>query len=243
MKPDVLLTWPTGCDYPLARLQLETSKAFFKKVIISFYSHGLHDFSSFIRESHKDFLCLFSPVFNDAWREAAVTLALSHSKSDEVIFTEQDFFWKSEQFLIRVAEARKKYDIVGIKQGNRLHPCFIQTSRALIEKTSKDFSVQGFGKDHFQKFSEEALALGSFIDLKDIGLFEGIDWYHFSSMTWNLQRILDDDTKDFHEPQEFLVYNAYSRTKQVKQDPRWLAHTYYAEMLLTKFGRFLNQDI
>lgn len=241
MKPDVILTWPTGCDYPLARLQLKTHRKYFKDVIIAFNPKGALNFSEFIRTAHKDFTCLFSPVDNECWREAAVTLALQESKSDEVIFTEQDFFIKDEQFLIRVAEARKKYDIVGIRQGNRLHPCFIQTSRKLIEKTSKDFSVQGQDKDHFQKFAAEALAAGSFIDLKDIGLFEGTDWYHFSSMTWNLWRVLNDDVREMHEVNEFLVYNAYSRTKQVKQDPRWLALTYYAEKLLTKFGRFLNQ--
>ena len=241
MKPDVIFTWPTGCDYPLARLQLATFRKYFKDVIVVFYSHGKIDLSDFIRRAHKDFRCFFSPVNNECWREAAVTMALKKSMSDEVIFTEQDFFWKSEKFLETVAEARKKYDIVGIKQSNRLHPCFIQTSRALIERTSKDFSVQGQDKDHFQRFAAEALAVGSFIDLKDIGLFEGTDWYHFSSMTWNLMRIFDDDIKEMHESLEFLVYNAYSRTKQVPQDPRWLAHTFYAELLLTKFGRFLNQ--
>jgi hypothetical protein len=240
MKPDVIITWPTGCDYPLCRAQLKMSRKYFNKVIIVFNPKGPMDFSEFIQKAHKDFTCLSSSVNDEHWREASVTMGLKESTSDEVIFTEQDFFWKDTKFLETVAEARKKYDTVGIRNGNRLHPCFIQTSRAMIEQTSKDFAVQGQDKDHFQKFSEEVLAKGSFIDLKDIGLFEGVDWYHFSSMTWNLMRVQYDDVKEMHELAEFLVYNTYSRTKQVKQDPRWLAHTFYTELMLTKFGKFLN---
>jgi hypothetical protein len=241
MKPDVLITWPSGVDYPLCRLQLRTYRKYFTDILLTFYPHGTPDFTEFVRKSHKEFKIVLSDVIGETWREEAVLAGLKESKSPEVLFTEQDFFWKDEKFLERVSEARNKYDIVGIKQGNRLHPCFLQTSRALIDKTSKDFSVRGDDKDHFQKFSEEVLALGSFIDLKDLGLFEGRDWFHFSSMTWNLFRIKDDNTREMHEVNEFLVYNAYSRTKRIPQDPRWLAMTFYTDLMLTKFGKFLNQ--
>ncbi len=241
MKPDVIITWPSGYDYPLCRWQLRTYRDYFNKVFLTFYPHGEPDFSEFIKKSHPEFTCLTSPIFNESWREAAINVALGASLSEEVLFTEQDFFWKSEKFLDTVEEAKKQYDIVGIKQGTRLHPCFLRTSRALVEATDCDFSVHGQDKDHFQHFSEQALAIGSFIDLKELGLFEGRDWYHFSSMTWNLGRIKDEKTQEMHELPEFLIYNAYSRTLKIPQDQRWLAMTYWTEMQLTKFGKFLNE--
>ncbi len=240
-KPDAILTWPSGVDYPLCRLQMRTFRKYFNDIILTFYPHGTPDFTEFVQKSHPEFKIVFSDGIGETWREKAVLKGLENSKSDKVLFTEQDFFWKDENFLDTVADAMTQYDIVGIKQGNRLHPCFLRTSRSLIEATSKDFSVRGDDKDHFQKFSEEALALGTFIDLKDIGLFEGRDWYHFSSMTWNLFRIKDENTREMHETNEFLVYNAMSRTKKIPQDPRWLAMTFYTDLMLTKFGKFLNQ--
>ena len=242
MKPDVLITWPSGVDYPLCRLQLRTFRKYFNDVILTFYPHGVPDFTDFVRKTHKEFKVILSTVVGETWREKCVLKGLENSKSDEVLFTEQDFFFKDEKFLERVNEARTQYDIVGIKQGNRLHPCFLRTSRKLVDLTSKDFSVQGDNKDHFQKFSEELLKLGTFIDLKDLGLFEGRDWYHFSSMTWNLFRIKDENTREMHEVNEFLVYNAMSRTNKIPQDRRWELMTFYTDLLLTKFGRFLNQE-
>ena len=241
MKPDVLITWPSGVDYPLCRVQLRTYRKYFKDVILVFYPHGTPDFTDFVEKSHKEFKIVREDVTGETWRERCVLRGLENSKSDEVLFTEQDFFWKDENFLERVNEAREKYDIIGIKQGNRLHPCFLRTSRELIEATSKDFAVQGSNKDHFQKFSEEILELGSFLDLRDLGLFEGLNWFHFSSLTWNLFRIKDDNIREMHEVNEFLVYNAMSRTSKIPQDPCWQAMTFYTDLMLTKFGKFLNQ--
>ena len=174
------------------------------------------------------------------WRNVCTRAALEKSKSETVLFTEQDFFWKGEYFLDQVFKSIKDVDIVGIKQGGRLHPCFLLTRKELIEKTSKNFDPQGQDKDHFWLFSTELLKAGTFLDIRDLGLFEGVDWYHFSSLTWNLARIKDGDIREFHELSEFLVYNYLSRTRRVEQDARWIAFTYYAENLLTKFGRFLS---
>lgn len=240
MKPDVLFCWPSGVDYPLCRLQMQEFNKYFNQVIVVAYEHGTPDFRPFLRGNFKEAVVLDSPENGVAWRETAVNIGLDYSKSDQVLFLEQDFFWKDEKFIEKVEEAMKEYDIVGIRQGTRLHPCFLRTSRALIDKTSRDFSVQGQDKDHFQKFAAEVLALGKFIDLRELGLFEGKDWYHFSSMTWNLFRIKDNNTREMHETENFLIYNAYSRTKRVPQDPRWIGFTYYTEYLLSTFGRFLN---
>ncbi len=240
MKPDVLMTWPSGVDYPLCRLQLKLLRPFFKDILVSIYEHGSPDFREFLRGSTKGWKWIESPALDETWRETAVNFGLDRSTSDWVLFLEQDFFIKDSKFLDTVYEATKAYDVVGIRQGNRLHPCFLLVSRKLIDKTSRDFAVHGQDKDHFQKFSEEVLAQGKFIDITELGLFPGRDWYHFSSMTWNLFRIKDENVREMHDLPEFLLYNAYSRTKKVPQDPRWIAMTFFTETLLTKFGKYLN---
>lgn len=240
IKPDVILTWPSGFDYPLCRLQLTLFKGYFNRVIVAFYRHGEPNFIPFLASNCRNWIFVESPETGEAWRERAVSLALEKSESDHVLFTEQDFFWKDDNFLKQVLRAAATWDTVGIDQGQRLHPCFLLTKRELIEKTSKDFAVQGNDKDHFSKFTNELLGLGSFRALKDLGLFFDRDWYHFSSLTWNLFRLKDQNMREFHEPENFLIYNYLSRTKRVPQDKRWIAFTYFAETLLSSYGRFLN---
>ena len=240
IKPDVILTWPSGFDYPLCRWQLTEYKNYFDQIIISIYEHGEPDFRAFIKSSFKKATIIDKGSLTENWRNVCTRAALEKSKSETVLFTEQDFFWKGEYFLDQVFKSIKDVDIVGIKQGGRLHPCFLLTRKELIEKTSKNFDPQGQDKDHFWLFSNELLKQGTFLDIRDLGLFEGVDWYHFSSLTWNLARIKDGDIREFHELSEFLVYNYLSRTRRVEQDARWIAFTYYAENLLTKFGRFLS---
>jgi len=241
MKPDILITWPSGCDYPLCRFQLSAFRSYFGKVIITFYPHGTPDFRGFIRKTHKDWTFIESRESSVAWRETAVNLGLEESDSDYVLFTEQDFFWKDDHFLRTVFEAAKKWDTIGLIQGCRLHPCFLLTKRSLIEKTSRDFSVKGKDQDHFYQFGKEIREVGSFVDLKDLGLFSGRDWYHLSSLTWNLFRVKDWTPREFHYLADFLVYNTYSRTARIPQDPRWLVFTHMAESLLSGFGKFLNE--
>ena len=241
MKPDVILTWPSGCDYPLCRLQLQEFKKFFNKVIIAFYEHGLPDFRPWLKKNIPGAVfCEVEPELED-WRERAVTSAIKKSESDWILFTEQDFFAKDDSFYQVVSQARSRADVIGYDQGTRLHPFFLLTSRALLAKTSQDFSVRGQDQDHFSKVSKELFFMGRFVDLRDLGLREKIDWYHFSSMTWNIFRIKDNDIREFHDPASWLVYNAYSRTAKVKQNPAWRLFTYYAETLLSDFGKFLNE--
>lgn len=241
MKPDVILTWPSGADYPLCRLQLKEFKKFFNKIIIAFYDHGESDYRPWLKKNIPG--AIFCEVGYDdvAWRERAVTEALKYSDSDWILFTEQDFFAKDDSFYQVVSQARSQFDVIGYDQGARLHPFFLLTSRSLLEKTSKDFAVHGLGQDHFSKVSNELRTIGRFVDIRALGLKEKVDWYHFSSMTWNIFRIKDNNIREFHEPLDWLLYNYYSRTAKIKQNPRWRAFTYYAEVLLSDFGRFLNE--
>lgn len=241
IKPDVLVTWPTGCDYPLFRLNMKLWEPLINDVVVGFYDHGVPDYSLFIIENFPQGEFTKSAETGPAWRERAVEKELEKSFAETVIFTEQDFFFKDTRSLKICLEALQRFDTVGIQQGSRLHPCFILTKRELVEKTSKDFSVRGEHKDHFFQFGKEIREVGSFIDLPGLGLFEGRDWYHLSSLTWNLFRIKDNNPSEMHNLADFMVYNYFSRTAKVPQDPRWLAFTYYTESILSSFGKFLNQ--
>jgi hypothetical protein len=240
MKPDIIVTWPSGIDYPLFRLQCKLFKKYFNEIIIVTYPHGSPDYRPWLKKNFPEATFVESGESGPAWRETAVNLGLDHSKSDYVLFTEQDFFWKDDRFLKTVFKWSGSRDTIGIRQGARLHPCFLLTKRDLINKTSRDFSVKGQDLDHFTQFTKEIREVGSFIELKEIGLFSGRDWFHFSSMTWNLFRIKDHDCREQHNTGDFLVYNYLSRTNKIIQNPTWIAFTYYAESLLTEYGQFLN---
>jgi len=240
IKPDVLLTWPSGIDYPLCRLQLTKYRSWFNKIIISYYDHGTPDFIPFLRVNYPDWTWVESPQTSVSWRETAVLKGLEVSKSEYVLFLEQDFFWKKAQFLARTFSAAEKYGTVGIKQGTRLHPAYLLTRRYILDAGCLDFSAPGQDRDHFWGVSQDILALDSLAELKDLALFPGRDWYHFSSMTWNLFRIKDGNIREFHEIENFMIYNYLSRTNQVPQDSRWIAFTYYCESLLSTYGRFLR---
>jgi len=242
MKPDVIVTWPSGVDYPLFRLQIKLFRKWFNKVIVCFYPHGQPDFRVFLRVNFPDVEFVESGEFSERWRETAVNFALSKSTSDRILFTEQDFFAKGDYFWEKVFNMVPNADTIGIKQGTRLHPCFLLTKRELLDKTSRDFGVHGEHKDHFWKFSQEILNAGEFTDLKELDLFSGSDWYHMSSLTWNLFRIKDNNIREMHNTAEFLTYNSYSRTPLVPQDVRWMAFTYYTDSLLSSFGNFWNLD-
>jgi hypothetical protein len=219
---------------------MDAYKSFFNKVIITTYDHGRPDFREFLKQAMPKVIFKDAGEDSESWRERCTLLGLGESKSDWVLFTEQDFLWKNDHFLEKVYAAAKDHDVIGIRQGTRLHPCFLLVKKSLLNQTNKDFSVNGHGKDHFWNVSQELLEKGNFVDIRDLGLYEGTDWHHFSSLTWNLYRIKDGDVLEFHEPAEFLVYNSFSRTKKVVQDARWLAFTFYAETLLTRFGKFMN---
>jgi len=240
IKPDVVMVWPSGCDYPLCRWQLETYKSYFDRIIITTYDHGQPDMREFLKQAMPKVIFKDAGVDSESWRERCTLLALSESRSEWVLFTEQDFMWKDDHFLHKVFEEAKTHDVIGIRQGTRLHPAFLLVKKSVLNQTKKDFSVNGEGKDHFWNVSQELLKIGNFKDIRDMGLYEGTDWYHFSSLTWNLFRIKDGDVLEFHEVAEFLIYNSLSRTKRVIQDARWIAFTYYAETLLTRFGKFMN---
>ena len=240
MKPDVILTWPSGLDYPICRWYLSQNRKKFNKIFVTFYKHGCLDFSDFIMKNWQGVDFLVSKTTNENWREDAVNIALAQSKSEWVWFTEQDFLFKDDYCFEKIQEAMKKYDVIGVRQGNRIHPMCIFAKRSVIDKTDCDFGTGEKHLDHFSKVVKQWDKFAKIGYLEDLGLFEGRDWYHMSSMTWNYLRIIDNDIKDIHEASNFLIWNAYNRAAKVPQSPIFQGLAARAEALLTTFGAFLH---
>jgi len=240
IKPDVILVWPSCFDYPLCRWQLDEYRSYFGRMIISSYYRGEPNYFEFLTKSIPQATFLKNDVgLGDPW-PACVESALEKVRSDYILFLDQGFFFKGEYFLHRVFKALKENDLVGIRQGNQLSPSFLLAKKDQVLEIFRTVKYQDENKDYFSLFSAEILKLSKFISLFDLGLFDGVDWYYFSFLNSNLQMIRDGDVRKFHEPIEFLIYNYLSRTRRVSQDASWVAFTYYAETLLSKFGRFLS---
>jgi hypothetical protein len=79
-KPDVLITWPSGCDYPLCRFQPQTFRGYFDQVIISTYDHGTPDFRAFLKTAMKKTAFVDLGHDNVHWRERCVLAGLEKSE-------------------------------------------------------------------------------------------------------------------------------------------------------------------
>lgn len=239
-KIDIIVTWPSGLDYPLWRWFIKQYRRLFNEVLVVFYPHGRLDFTKFLKDNFKEAKFFISDSHWLTWREDAINTALNYSKAEWIWFTEQDFLFKDQYCFDRVFEEMEYSDVIGIRQGIRLHPCCIFAKREAIEKTDRNFGVGGKNLDHFSLITKQWDKFAEIAYLEDFALREGVDWYHMSSLTWNYFRCHDGDIKDVHEPANFLVWNYYSRTRAVPQDPRYLALSYWVEQQLSSLGKFLK---
>lgn len=166
IRPDVIVCWPRNCDYPLWRQFIRDNREKFNLVIVVFTetNHG-EDYREFIRDAmHQDYVLFVEnrPVNYGAedWRNIGVNAALLHSYNSEwVWFTEQDFIPTNTTYWNDIQENSEKYDILGVYQGERLHPCSIYIKQSLLNKTSKDFSAKPPEYDHFGKLQIDIGAL------------------------------------------------------------------------------------
>ncbi len=240
-KIDLIVTWPSGMDYPTWRWFISHYHKLFNNIIVVFYPKGSLDFTRFLRSNFPEVKFLISDSIGQTWREDAVNTALNYSTADWVWFTEQDFLFKDLYCFERIFEAMKDHNVIGVKQGNRFHPCSLFVKRKIIDKTSKDFSAPKQDMDHFSIFSKEIESIGKPITFDRLALFKNKDWYHMSSLTWNYFRIMDDELEDMHEPANFLVWNYYSRKAAVPQAVPYIGLSKWAERKLSSFGEFIAE--
>lgn len=206
MKPDVIVTWPRNCDYPLWRQMIHDNRDKFNEVIVVFMETNQgDDYREFVRQAMFQDHVLFvqSPIITDDqdWRDVAVKAGLLHSLHAEWIwFTEQDFFPK-EHFFEDIDTCMKREDIgyIGVKDGSRLHPCSLFIKRSILNQTKRRFGIIKDTLDHFGQIQK---------DLENItnGLIQSPDYYtHMAGLSHNM-RLLEHSNAPNHNVPEFREY-------------------------------------
>lgn len=195
MKPDVIVSWPRNCDYPLWRQYIRENRTLFNEIIVAFTeTHHGDDYRHFVKnETFKDHVQCFDaplPKEGEDWRNVAIHSALIHSyNADFIWFTEQDFF-PHKDFWPWVH--KQNNSIFGVMQGTRLHPCCILINRRELEKTSKDFSANAPEWDHFGKLQ---------IDFENMGMgWQVIPnrlYTHFNGLSHNFRLIAEGNPPNY----------------------------------------------
>jgi hypothetical protein len=166
MVPDLIISWPRNCDYPLWRQFIAKNRWLFNNVVIVFTETNQgHDYRDFIRislTSVPGITILESPETNgEDWRHVAVTHALNVidtlEPADWVFFTEQDFFITSDRFWDEVLKAEKEgNEVIATLEGSlRIHPSCIFIKRSLLNKTKRYFGVVAGVCDHFGQLQKD----------------------------------------------------------------------------------------
>jgi len=206
MKPDIIVTWPDNCDYPLWRRFIKCNRDVFDQVIIVLMkTNSEHNFSDFIKMTMQDCTVVDSPKLsrNQDWRNIAINHALKLSKSDWVWFTEQDFllkvgFW--EQVNKNILEGCL---VISYYDQFRMHPCCIFAKREIIEKTRKDFGIVPNVSDHFSLFQQDIDELFYNGDLV-IGSIEN-HCEHLNGLSSNFY-LISIGQKPNYKPERFKQY-------------------------------------
>jgi len=252
MKPDVIVTWPTGYDYPWWRWQMTMHREKFDRIFIVLNKMGVPDFTRFLVNNFKNVTFIDIGQQNFYWRHNAINTALRYSKNPWIWFTEMDFFVKEDFFFVRMFEKAEKCDGVGYRSSERIHPACLLVKRETVNKTDCFFDPAYYDKrdgelgltallDHFTVFTWQLDDVGKIKTLKEIGLVDGLDFYHMEDLTHNYDRVVVGNVEEIHKPRDFLIYNALSRNVPVRQAPDWVDITYVAEWLMSPLGKFLNR--
>lgn len=213
-KPDVIVTWPQNCDYPVWRYFIRTHRKRFNKVIISFMNP--HDENFDYREFVKGAMAEDNVTFLQApemsgedWRNLSVNDALLHCESNWIWFTEMDFFVTSDKFWDEIhLQLMNGMHLIGIAQGGRLHPACIFAYRNLIERTRKDFGIVEGISDHFSKFQQDIEAMKDirYVYLADENLY---GYKHMNGLSHNW-RLVTEGEKPVYRPDDFMDYLRFS---------------------------------
>jgi hypothetical protein len=156
IQPDVILTWPRHCDYPMWRAQLQCYRHRLGRIIVVFSEHHVGpDLRPWVRKQLEwadvEFLEV-SRVGQD-WRDVAVNDGLDAADADWVLFMEQDFFVTDHEFWDLVYDYASGGFAVGWRADGRWHPSFLLVKRSVVDLTSRYFGPAPV--DHFYSFGRE----------------------------------------------------------------------------------------
>lgn len=230
MRPDVIVTWPHTCDFPLWRKFIRDERHRFARVLVCFSTNmgGAVDYRDFVREQMADIAeCFDSPPLDGRdWRDVAVNAALDRSDAEWVWFTEPDFFITDpEEFWVgelapggpdpTVLRIRLPRDPValGWKEHNpRWHPSSLFVRRWAIDRTARYFGPVPI--DHFYTFGVELTAMG------DVLYLVPTTYEHLQGLAHNHYLADTGQPVTFH-PERFVQYLRDCLLADVTLDPRW----------------------
>lgn len=206
-KPDVIVCWPSNCDYPLWRQFIRDNRSRFNEVFIGFMNTNVgSNFIPFIKDAmFRDYVHFVDPVTIPAgqdWRNITINACLRESYNAEWIwFTEQDFIITDpEDFWQQIDTFSLNSNVViGASQGARLHPCCIFIHRDQLNKTTKNFGIVPDKLDHFGLFQQELED-----NVVPIGhLTRG--YKHLNGLSHNMHLLYQTGSPNY-EPEEFRAY-------------------------------------
>lgn len=207
IKPDIIIAWPRNCDYPLWRQFIHDNRERFNVIVVVFTeTHSGADYRQFVREAMAKDWILFAEnpiVHGEDWRNVAVNHALIQSyNAPWVWFTEQDFlpepgFWETvENYESQGIKA------IGVKQGDRLHPCSLFLHRDVISKLDMNVSANPPHYDHFGFIQKQLEDTNT-----PIGIVPENYWQHMNGLSHNMRLVEEGGAPNYYPE----VFNAYAK--------------------------------
>jgi hypothetical protein len=206
-KPDIIVSWPKNCDYPLWREFIRKNRARFNLILIVFTeaNQGV-DYMPFVKKAmEQDYVhCIENSevLSGQDWRDVAVKQALIHSFNAEwVWFTEQDFYIKTPHFWETIQEyADKGIRAIGAMDSQRLHPCSLFVRRDLLNWLVKNFGANPPYYDHFGYIQEQLEA-----NKEDVGVIPSAEYLHMNGLSHNW-RLMAEGGKPNYRPEQFNMW-------------------------------------
>lgn len=235
IHPDIIVSWPRNADYPLWRQFIRDERQRFNEIIIVFTETNQgHDYREFVTQAMmRDYVHFVqSPPIQyglEDWRNIAIHAGLLHSYNAEWIwFTEQDFYPVDKTFWEDVEQAeRDGFEVIGVLDSERLHPCCMFIKRSVLEKTGKNFGIVKDTLDHFGLIQKS---------IKEQGIKTGIistdKYVHMAGLSHNMY-LLGLGEAPNHQKEDFLRWLKSSLCVKVPIDSRFRE---LAEAGLAKFG-------
>lgn len=228
--PDLIVCNPTHIYFPLFTKFIKENRKHFDKVIMVFTDMAIRDpnYVLYIREAMASEGIIFIDCpraeSGEDWRNKAIKLALNVSKAEWIYFTEQDFFPQND-FWREVGDLMVRTNVFGRYQDSRLHPCCLFIKRALLEKSSMDFSAYpDKGMDHFGLIQK-------WLDGKDIicGVIFSQYGYHMNGLSQNIHMLQTGEEPNYAPP-EFREYVKKCLAEDMPPDMQDLFYSYLGEL-------------
>lgn len=188
------------------RQMIRDNRDRFNEVIIIFTeTYQGDDYRDFVKNAMFVDHVLFvqSPLVGpgEDWRDVAVKAGLLHSLHSEWLwFTEQDFFplegfWNQTEGI-----SNDGVRVMGVKDGDRLHPCSLFLKRELLNSLDKNFGIVPDELDHFGLIQKQLQERE-----EPLGLIHPDYWYHMAGLSHNM-RLLEEEGKPNHDIEGFKKY-------------------------------------